>query len=184
MMLDRRQTEWAVGTAAAAIVSLAVYIVYAVWSPNGARAGSMMGLFFAAAGTGVIVFECLLGLRKKYPASPLGRVKTWLSAHVWLGLLSFLLILLHSGFRWGHGLAALLMWLFTVIVVSGIFGVALQNYIPRRMTELVARETIFEQIPTVIRGLRVEADERIEFITADLAVEEEDTEFVRAGGVK
>jgi len=71
----------------------------------------MMGLFFAALATGVIVFECLLGLRKKYPASRLGRVKTWLSAHVWLGLLSFLLILLHSGFHWGHGLAALLMWL-------------------------------------------------------------------------
>jgi len=184
MMLDRRQTKWAVGTAVAAVVSLAVYIVYAVLSPNGARGGSMMGLFFAALATGVIVFECLLGLRKKYPASPLGRVKTWLSAHVWLGLLSFLLVLLHSGFHWGHGLAALLMWLFTVILVSGVFGVALQNYIPRRMTELVTRETIFEQIPTVIRGLRAEADERVEFITADLEIEEEEVEFVRAGGVK
>jgi len=184
MMLDRRQTKWAVGTAVAAVVLLAMYIIYAVWAPNGARAGSMMGLFFAALGTGVIVFECLLGLRKKYPASRLGRVKTWLSAHVWLGLLSFLLILLHSGFHWGHGLAALLMWLFTVILVSGIFGVALQNYIPRRMTELVTRETIFEQIPTVVRGLRVEADERVEFITADLGIEEDDLEIVRAGGVK
>ena len=46
------------------------------------------------------------------------------------------------------------MWLFAVILVSGIFGVALQNYIPRRMTELVPHETIYEQIPTVIRGLR------------------------------
>ncbi len=184
MTLDRRQTKWAVGIAIAAAALLAMYAAYVMWSPNGAHGGSMMGLFFAALGTGVIVFECLLGLRKKYPASPLGRVKTWLSAHVWLGLLSFLLILLHSGFRWGHGLAALLMWLFTVILVSGIFGVALQNYIPRRMTELVTRETIFEQIPTVVRGLRVEADERVEFITADLEVEEQDIEFVRAGGVK
>ena len=151
--------------------SLGVYIVYVVLSPNGARGGSLMGLFFAALGTGIIVFECLLGLRKKYPASPLGRVKTWLSAHVWLGLLSFLLILMHSGFRWGHGLAAVLMWIFAVILVSGIFGVALQNYIPRRMTELVPRETIYEQIPTVIRGLRIEADERVEFVTADLGID-------------
>src|SRR5215831_7401706 len=133
---------------------------------------------------GVIVFECLLGLRKRYPASPLGRVKTWVSAHVWLGLLSGLLILMHAGFRWGHGLAAVLMALFAVIVVSGIFGIALQNYIPRRMTELVTRETIFEQIPTIVQGLRLEADERIEFITADLEMEEQDIEFVRAGGVK
>lgn len=184
MIVDHRQTRWAVGTAAFAAVSLGAYIVYAVLSTNGARGGSWPGLLFAALGTGAIVFECLLGLRKRYPASPLGRVKTWVSAHVWLGLLSFLLILMHSGFHWGKGLAGVLMWIFAVILASGIFGVALQNYIPRRMTELVPRETIYEQIPTVIRGLRIDADERVEFVTADLGIAEEDPELVRAGGVK
>jgi hypothetical protein len=184
MIVDRRQTRWAVGASVAAAASLTVYLAYATLSPNGARGGSMIGLFFAAAGTGLIVFECLLGMRKRYPASRLGRVKTWVSAHVWLGLLSFLLILMHSGFRWGHGLAGILMDLFAIILVSGIFGVALQNYIPRRMTELVPHETIYEQIPIVIRGLRVEADERVEFITADLGMADDDPEFVRAGGVK
>jgi hypothetical protein len=184
MILDRRQTSWAVGAGAGAVASLAIYIAYVLLSPNGARGGSLTGLFFASLGTGIIVFECLLSLRKKYPASPLGRVKTWLSAHVWLGLLAFLLILEHSGFRWGSGLAAILMWIFAVILVSGIFGVAMQNYIPRRMMELVPHETIYEQIPTVVRGLRMEADERVEFVTADLGIEEEDVEFIRAGGVK
>jgi hypothetical protein len=184
MILDRRQSRWAVGTGAAAALSLGVYVVYAQLASNGPRGGSILGLFFAALGTGVIVFECLLGLRKRYPASPLGRVKTWVSAHVWLGLLSFLLILMHSGFRWGSGLAGVLMWLFAAILASGIFGVALQNYIPRRMTELVPRETIYEQIPTVIRGLRMEADERVEFVTADLGVVEPELDLVRAGGVK
>jgi hypothetical protein len=184
MLIDARQARWAVGSALAAAVSLAAYFAYAALAPNGARGGSTMGLLFAALGTGIIVFECLLGLRKRYPASPLGRVKTWLSAHVWLGLLSFLLILMHSGFHWGRGLAALLMWLFLAIVVSGVFGVAVQNYIPRRMTELVPRETIYEQIPAVIRGLRIEADERVEFVTADLGFDEGEIEYQPAGGVK
>ena len=184
MLLDRRQTSWVVASSIAAVASLALYIAYVLMSPNGARGGSMVGLFFASVGTGIIVFECLLGLRKKYPASPLGRVKTWLSAHVWLGLLSFLLILMHSGFRWGSGLAAALMWMFLVIVVSGVYGVALQNYIPRRMTELVPHETLYEQIPTVIRRLRIEADERVEFITADLGFDEGEVEYQPAGGVK
>jgi hypothetical protein len=183
VILDRQQSRWAVATAAAAVLSAAVYVVYAMLSPNGPNGGSICGLVFASLGTGIIVFECLLGLRKRYPASPFGRVKTWLRAHFWLGLLSFLLILMHSGFRWGHGLAAVIMWMFAVIVGSGIFGVALQNYIPRRMTELVTRETIFEEIPTVIDGLRVEADERVEFVTADLGLEEP-PEYLRAGGVK
>jgi hypothetical protein len=184
MMLDRRQTRWAMATACIAAVSLLLYAAIVAFTPGAWRAGSFAGLFFAALGTGVIVFECILGLRKRYPASPLGRMRTWLTAHVWLGLLSFLLILLHAGFHWGHGLSAALMWLFLVIVVSGIYGVVLQNYIPRRMTELVTRETIYEQIPTVLRDLRIEADERVEFITADLGLEEEDIDFVRAGGVK
>jgi hypothetical protein len=184
MLLDSRQTKWAGGTAVGALASLALYIAYVMMSPNGARGGSMMGIFFASLGTGIIAFECLLGLRKKYPASPLGSVKTWLSAHVWLGLLSFLLILEHAGFKWGGGLAALLMWIFVVIVISGIFGVAMQNYIPRRMTELVPRETIEVQIPTVIRGLRIEADERVEYITADLGFNEGEIEYQPAGGVK
>jgi len=184
MILDRRQSPWALGTGIAAALLLGVYVVYATLAPNGARGGSLMGLFFAALGTGVIVFECLLSLRKRYPASPLGRVKTWVSAHVWLGVLSFLLIMMHSGFHWGKGLSGILMGLFAVILASGIFGVALQNYIPRRMTELVPHETIYEQIPTVIRGLRTEADERVEFVTADLGIVEELPEIVRAGGVK
>jgi hypothetical protein len=166
------------------VASLALYIGYVATAPNGARGSSVVGLFFASLGTGIIVFECLLGLRKKYPASPLGRVKTWLSAHVWLGLLAFLFILEHSGFRWGGGLSALLMWMFLAIVVSGVFGVAMQNYIPRRMTELVPHETIEVQIPTVIRGLRIEADERVEYITADLGFNEEEVEYQAAGGVK
>ena len=73
MILDRRQSPWAVGTGIAAALLLGVYVVYATLAPNGARGGSLMGLFFGSLGTGVIVFECLLSLRKRYPASPLGR---------------------------------------------------------------------------------------------------------------
>jgi hypothetical protein len=184
MILDHTQSKWILATTATAILATAAYIAYAALAPNPPSGGTPMGLLFAALGTAIIVFECLLGLRKKYPAARLGRVKIWLRAHVWLGLLSFLLILMHSGFHWGHGLAAVLMFLFATILASGIFGVILQNYIPRRMTELIPRETIFEQIPTVIRGLRIEADERVEFITADLGLDDDLGDLVRAGGVK
>jgi hypothetical protein len=184
MIVDRHQSRWAAGTAAAALAALAAYAIYAVLAPDGPRGGSLPGLFFASLGTGIIVFECLLGLRKKYPASRLGRLRTWLRGHVWLGLLSFLLILMHSGFRWGHGLAGALMWIFAGILASGIFGVVMQSWLPRRMTELAVRETIYEQIPAVVAGLRVEADERVEFITADLGLEDEPPEYVHAGGMK
>src|SRR5512132_3604592 len=103
MIVDRGQSRAAVYTLAAAVLLLVAYGIYAAAAPNGPRGGTFAGLFFAALGTGAILFECLLGLRKRYPASPLGRVKTWLRAHLWLGLLAFLVILMHSGFRWGSG---------------------------------------------------------------------------------
>jgi hypothetical protein len=184
MIVDRSHLRWVFGCTAAGMAAVAVYLIYALLAPNGPTGGSWMGLFFAFSGTGVILFEVLLSLRKKYPASPLGRVSAWLRAHVWLGLLSFLLILCHSGFRWGEGLASMLMWLFLIITVSGIFGIVLQNWLPRRMMELVTRETLYDQIPRLIEQLRVEADERAEFITADLGIGDTEEEYVRAGGVK
>ncbi len=184
MIVDRTSTRWILGASAVALASSAIYGIYAVLAANGPRGGSVVGLAFGFAGTAIIVFECLLSLRKRYPASPLGRVKTWLRAHVWLGLLSFLLILFHAGFRWGHGLAAVIMWMFLIITLSGIYGLALQNYIPHRMTELVGRETIYQQIPVIVSELRVDADERVEFVTADLGLGEILEDVVKAGGVK
>jgi len=184
MIVDRGSTRWILGATAGALAATVIYGLYAALSANGTRGGSALGLFFAFAGTAIIVFECLLSLRKKYPASPLGRVKTWLRAHVWLGLLSFLLILFHAGFRMGHGLAAVTMWIFIIITLSGVYGLALQNYIPHRMTELVGRETIYQQIPEVVTGLRLDADERVEFVTAGLGIDEEEVEIQKAGGQK
>jgi len=184
MIVDRAHLSWIFACGAAGLAGSAGYLIYAALAPNGPSGGSWPGLIFAFAGTGVIVFECLLSLRKKYPASPLGRVSVWLKAHIWLGLLSFLLILFHSGMQWGEGLASLLMWLFAIITVSGIFGLVLQNWLPRRMKELVTRETLYDQIPHLIRELRLESQERVEFVTAGLAVEEEEMEYSRAGGVK
>jgi len=184
MIIDRTSTKWIMGATAGALAAIVIYGIYALLTANGPDGGSAVGLFFAFTGTGVIVFECLLSLRKKYPASPCGRVKTWLRAHVWLGLLSFLLILCHAGFRWGHGLAYVIMWMFLIITLSGIYGLAMQNYIPRRMTQLVTRETIYEEIPNMIRQLREDASARVEFVTADLRVEDEELEFMKAGGVK
>jgi hypothetical protein len=182
VIIDRSQQSWIAATSAIGSAASLAYIIYALKAANGPRGGTTAGLVFAFAGTALIVFEALLSLRKKYPASPFGRVLTWLKAHVWLGFLSFLMILFHAGFHWGHGLAALLMWTFAAITLSGIYGLVMQIYIPRRLTELVTHETIYQQIPAVIKQLRLEADVRMQLLTGELGVEEEEEEFQFAGG--
>ena len=64
----------------------------------------------------------LLGARKKVPVWRLGRMQTWMRAHLWLGFLSFPLILFHANFHTGGKLTTVLVWIFAVVFVSGIFG--------------------------------------------------------------
>jgi hypothetical protein len=75
--------------------------------------------------------------------------------HLWLGFLSFPLILFHGGFHFGGTLTRVLMWLFILVWVSGMVGAALQHYMPRFQTAQLPMETIYEQIDRV-RGQLVE----------------------------
>jgi len=184
LLIDRKHREWITGCGIAAAGLTVVYAVYAFVTPNGPKGGTPAGIVFGALALFVMAFECLLGVRKKYPASPLGRVQSWLRAHIWLGLLALLLVLYHSGFHWGRGLANWLMWLFLIVSLSGIAGVVLQSIIPARMTQLVRRETVYRQIPFVIDQLRREADARVELVTADLGLEEPEPDVLYAGGRK
>jgi hypothetical protein len=184
VLIDRKHKVWASRSAIAAGLAFLIFYVSTFWTPAGPRGGSIPGILFGSLALGLMIFECLLGLRKKYPASPLGRVQTWLRAHIWLGLLLVLLVLCHSGFHWGSGIASWTMWLFIAVTLSGIAGLALQNYIPARMTQLVQRETVYRELPAVIDRLRREADTRVEFITADLALDDPESEVLHAGGRK
>ncbi len=184
MIVDAKHRRWGVATALLSAAFTLLYAVYAALTPGGSRGGTAMGILFGSLAFGVFVFECLLSLRKKYPASPAGRVQTWLRAHIWLGVLATALVLFHTGFRWGQGLAAGIMWLYLIVTLSGVLGMILQTTLPRRMTRLVTRETLYDQIPSVIKSLRREADERVEFVTADLGVEDPEPDRIWAGGRK
>src|SRR4051812_11444432 len=130
MIIDRNQREWALASGAIAIALALAYAIPAAFSMKVPAGGSAPGIAFGSGATAIFVFECLLSARKKFLARRIGRAQTWLRAHVWLGLLSLPLILMHSGFRWGSGLAAGLMWLTAIVLVSGVTGIALQNCLP------------------------------------------------------
>jgi hypothetical protein len=184
VLIDRKHQPWASASGITAVCLTVLYVLYALWSPNGPKGGTIPGIIFGSLAMAVMIFECLISLRKRYPASPVGRLQTWLRAHIWLGLLTVVLVFYHAGFYWGRGLASWLMWLFLIVTLSGIAGVFLQNYIPARMSLLVTRETVYRQIPFVIDQLRREADTRVEFVTADLGLDDPEAELLYAGGRK
>lgn len=157
MLIDKSHKPWALGSAAALAVAIAVYIPSALGStpPSG---GSLLGLIYGIAGFGAMVVVTLLALRKKFPIWRIGRTKSWMRAHLWLGALSLPLILLHAGFLFGHGLTSVLMWLLVFVYLSGFFGAWLQHTMPRRMMRDVPMETIYDQIGHVRAQLLDEGD--------------------------
>jgi hypothetical protein len=157
MIIDQSHKPWLIASVAILAAAVAVYIPYAMRDvpPGG---GSPLGLIYGTIGFGFMAFVTLLSLRKKFPIWRIGRTKTWMRGHLWLGTLSLPLILLHAGFLFGHGLTSVLMWLFVIVWVSGLFGAWLQHTMPRRLLREVPMETIYDQIGHVRKQLLDEAD--------------------------
>jgi hypothetical protein len=159
--IDHTHRKWLGASLIIFGVSTALYVPYAVRAPSGPRGGSPLGLTFGILGSAFMIFAGLLAGRKKFPIWRLGRAQSWMRGHLWLGLLSLPIIFFHAGFRFGGPLTTVLMVLVIIVVASGVFGAALQHYMPSMMTTQVPSETIFEQIQHVRDQLVAGADETI-----------------------
>src|SRR5450432_748796 len=97
--------------------------------------GTPIGLIFGSVSFAIFIFGALLSLRKRVVLWRVGTVQSWMRAHIWLTLLTVPLVLLHCGFRLGAPMTTLLMALYAIVMVSGIYGLFLQNRMPRVMQE-------------------------------------------------
>lgn len=161
LLFDRKTISWFLLFAALLAVSILVYVPYRMASARGPHGGSWIGLAYGVAGTLMILVAMFLRARKKFRTARIGRAYQWMQAHVWLGLLSYPVILFHAGFNWGGTLTQVLMWVFTIVIVSGVVGLLLQQFIPTKMMRDVPRETIYEQIHHVLGQVRREASDLV-----------------------
>jgi len=181
--MDRTQHGWAFVALAILTISAIVYVFNVLESPQGPRGGSTIGLTFGMIGFGFMIFAALLGARKRVPTWRVGRAQAWMRGHLWLGFLALPMILFHGGFHFGGTLTRVLMWLLIITVFSGVFGAALQHYIPRVMTSDVPLETIYDEIGRVRTLLREEADRAVESLCGNSGLSKNSSrEGQRAGG--
>jgi hypothetical protein len=120
--------------------------------------GTPLGLIFGAVSLAIFIFAALLGVRKKIVLWRIGNLQRWLRAHIWLTLLTVPLVILHSGFRLGGPMTTLLVFLYAIVMVSGIYGLALQHQLPRIMKDRLPAETVYEQIPHIRAQLYAAAE--------------------------
>jgi hypothetical protein len=151
--------------------------------------GSPSGLLCGIAAGLVIVFEMLLSPRKALRRLRLIPTKYWLAAHLWFGIASLPLAIVHSGFHLGGWLPATFMVLFVLTIVSGVYGMAVQNLLPRWMLRNLPSETIYNQIEYVSKQTVADAEQLLvtacgrRISTDELLQEEPELEAANTGTI-
>ncbi len=111
-------------------------------------------LFTGVSLLGLIVFLALFNARKKLPFLPVFRVSTWMQWHIYLGLFSILLFLLHVDFRVPSGmLEIVLATIFILVSISGIVGLVLSRVLPKLMNQ-AGEPATYEHIPRLRKEIR------------------------------
>jgi hypothetical protein len=113
--------------------------------------------------SGWALFAVMLALtfynaRKKISFLPLLSSETWLQFHIYAGLLTAVLFLVHISYKMPTGwFQGALAWLYVLVMLSGFFGLFASRAIPKRLTTR-GGEVLFERIPGIRRQLQERAE--------------------------
>ncbi len=126
-------SRYLIMAALAGAALLGSYAYYASdTTPSG---GTVGGLIYGSLGLAAILVLMFMGIRKRSYASHLGTVQGWVSAHIYLGLLTLLVIPMHAGFHFGWDVHTLAFVLLVVVVLSGLGGLMLYLTVPPMLTK-------------------------------------------------
>jgi hypothetical protein len=149
----RRFRNGALTLTAALIIGTIVWLQgVALRDPSFLTGWLLVGLFAVLAA---------YNLRKKVPMLPLLRSATWLQVHIYLGLLTCVVFLLHAGVTLPNGALESTLWTVVVVVlVTGILGIAISRLAPPTLASRGER-LIYERIPAFRAQLAQEVDDLV-----------------------
>jgi hypothetical protein len=163
VLLDRRQNRWALVTIAVGVAAGSLYLWLDRRSSNPLTGGTTVGLWYGIAGSALMIYAGLLSAHRLFPAAWwMGPRKTWLKGHIWLGSLSVVMIACHAHARLGTGVALALWLVLGAIILTGIYGLVLQQVLPGWLARRFPDEAPYGQIPHLCQQFREEADELVD----------------------
>lgn len=132
----------------------ALVAAYFLVAPAFPRNPYISGWFLFA----VMLLLTFFNLRKKVPFLRMGSAKFWLQMHIYVGIFSGALFLVHIGWSWPVGIFDQLFSLtYVVVFLSGFVGLWISRSFPKRLT-LAGYETPFEKMPFARAKLRENAE--------------------------
>jgi len=149
-------------TVLAGVASVGLYFADARRHPTGPAGDTVAGLIFGSAALAIMCFLVALSLKRRVPHWRLGSAATWMRAHIWLGLLTPLLVALHGAFKLGGPMTTGLCIVLGIVTLSGIVGLALQQTLPAMLRHSVRQETVAQQLDRELQALITLAEGRTE----------------------
>jgi hypothetical protein len=145
------------------------------WPP---QPSSPFGVGCGLAAAVLVFFEMAILPRKWFRGRRLGATRIWMRWHIWLGLVSLPVVLIHTGFGFGGPLPAITLALFLAVVISGIWGLVMQQWLPEKLLATSPHETVSSQIDFLGEYHALEAARLVEGL---ISPESEATEPVVSG---
>lgn len=144
--LGFRRNRYLKLASALALASTALYVWHRQTlfdAPGGlGYGGSSVGYLLGTMATVFVLWLMWLGVRKRSYASSRTTLQGWLSAHVYFGMVTVILALLHCGLEFGPNIHTLAFGLLLAVVASGIYGVVVLLKVPKDMTEAMGQDNV------------------------------------------
>jgi hypothetical protein len=132
--------------------------------PNG---GSWYGYVLGTISALLILWLAMIGVRKRAITSGRWSLKAWTSAHVYLGLSLVIIATLHTGFQFGWNVHTLAYVLMMLVILSGVYGIAVYSTLPKRLSDSSAEFTRPQML-----GAIEKLNRQLELAAQPLAVDE------------
>ena len=145
----------------AGIIGLLAFTIATVWAArkytlDGRLDGTWLTVRWITGIVGLVGIAAVMTYpgRKQVYRRRAGPLRYWLLAHVYLGVIAGVLLLLHGGRSSGGVLTSTLMVSFDLVILSGLFGIACYLIVPRIMTSIEGDPLLFEDLKTRREELR------------------------------
>jgi len=143
ILRSRRATRWLLTSLLLLALLVASYVRYAGSVPL-VHGGTFWGVTYGVLATLLVLLLTAFGLRKRAYRSTWGTLDGWLQAHIYLGLLSVVVVALHAGFRFRDQVATAAAVALVAVVATGFVGARLYAALPRRLTRVESNLTVEE----------------------------------------
>ncbi|TIX50992.1 hypothetical protein [Alteraurantiacibacter aquimixticola] len=130
--LAHKRMRWLKIALLASLVAILSYALVDVTPRH--NGGSWYGYTLGTIGALLIVWLALLGIRKRKMTEGKWSLKAWTSAHVYLGLSLIVIATLHTGFQFGWNVHTLAYALMMLVILSGIYGIAVYATLPAQLS--------------------------------------------------